>query len=188
GHAASPEQALNPIPLLLRYLDKLTHHIWEQKPGDFAPSHLEVTSIDVDNPITNVIPSRAEARANIRFHIQHTSEDIIRQVQTWATEMSSDLSVECVPNGEAFLCQDTRVTHALEKAIQSVMNIMPRYSTGGGTTDGRFVAAHCPVIEFGMVCNTIHHKNERIPVADCDNLTKIYEAFLENYFLEHDTL
>jgi succinyl-diaminopimelate desuccinylase len=184
GHAASPERARNPIPLLLRYLDKITQHVWEQDPGDFAASHLEVTSIDVGNPVSNIIPSRAEARANIRFHLQHTSNDIIRQMQTWATEMSPDLIIEFCANGESFLCQDEHMTQALEKAIKSVLNITPQYSTGGGTTDGRFISSHCPAIEFGMVCNTIHHKNERIPVADCERLTQVYEIFLQNFFLE----
>jgi succinyl-diaminopimelate desuccinylase len=76
------------------------------------------------------------------------------------------------------------VTQALEKAIKSVLNMTPKYSTGGGTTDGRFMSPYCPAIEFGMVGNTAHHRNERIPVADCERLTQVYETFLRNLFLE----
>ncbi|MDR0406689.1 MAG: succinyl-diaminopimelate desuccinylase [Holosporales bacterium] len=184
GHAACPELARNPIPILLRYIEKITHHVWEQDAGDFTSSHLEVTSIDVGNTVSNIIPCRAEAQANIRFHIQHTSASITHQLQTWAANISEDLSVEVHASGEAFLCHDESLMQMLEKAVKTVLKTTPKRSTGGGTTDGRFVSVYCPVVEFGMIGSTMHHVREHIPAADCERLTQVYEVFLDNFFLK----
>ncbi|MDR0662108.1 MAG: succinyl-diaminopimelate desuccinylase [Holosporales bacterium] len=183
GHVANPEQARNPIPILLKYLQKITTYVWEPDPGDFAPSHLEITSIDVGNPVSNIIPEQAQAYANIRFHIQHSAQTVAQRLQDLATETSEHLSVETTANGEAFLCRDVSLIQIAESAVQEVLQVTPTRGTGGGTTDGRFISPYCPVIEIGMVSRTIHHKNECIPLADCSRLTQVYEAFLRNFFL-----
>lgn len=184
GHVACPELARNPIPILLRYLEKITRPVWEQETEEFAASHLEITSIDVGNTVSNIIPCRAEARANIRFHIKHTGVRIAHQLQTMAKEISADLSVDVSPNGEAFLCKDEGLIRMLENAVGAVLKTTPQRSTGGGTTDGRFISSYCPVVEFGMVGRTMHHVQEHISTADCERLTQVYEAFLQNFFGE----
>ncbi|MDR1267696.1 MAG: succinyl-diaminopimelate desuccinylase [Holosporales bacterium] len=183
GHVANPERARNPIPILMQYLQRITTHVWESDPGDFAASNLEVTSIDVDNPVSNIIPSQAHACANIRFHIQHNSESIANTLQALAAETSECLSVETVPNGEAFLCQDEELIGITEEAVRETLHITPRRGTEGGTTDGRFVASYCPVMELGMISRTIHHKGESIPSEDCERLAQVYETFLQKFFL-----
>jgi succinyl-diaminopimelate desuccinylase len=145
----------------------------------FEPSGLQVTSIDVGNPASNVIPAAAEARLNVRFNDLHSGASLeawLRQVIARHAERF-DLIVDV--GGEAFLTAPGKFTEALAGAVRSVTGLSPRLDTGGGTSDGRFIAKYCAVAEFGLVGATMHKADECVAVADLRQLTSIYRAVLE---------
>ena len=182
GHVAYPQHADNPLPRLVRTLAALTEAVLDEGSEHFQPSNLEVTTIDVGNPVSNVIPARATATFNIRFNDTHSRASLT----TWLSEICAaragehDLEIE--PGGEAFLTPPGPLSAMIADAIEQVTGARPELSTTGGTSDARFIKNHCPVAEFGLVGQTMHKVDERVDVADLAALTEIYAAVLDAYF------
>lgn len=184
GHVAYPHLADNPVPKLIRLVHRLTTLRLDEGSTDFQPSNLEVTSIDVGNPSTNVIPAEATARFNIRFNDRWSSESLLDFLRA-----ELDVAAEGAPydlgvghHSEWFLTRSDALIAPLAAAIRDVAGIEPELSTSGGTSDARFFKGICPVVEFGLVGDTMHQVDERVPVADLLALTQIYRGFLDRYF------
>jgi succinyl-diaminopimelate desuccinylase len=186
GHVAYPERADNPIPPLLDLLDRLRARKLDGGVPHFQPSNLEITSIDVGNPTTNVIPARAKARFNIRFNIAHTGADLTRWIEDEAARVDLNFSGKVQTaihvTGEAFLTPAGAFTTLLQDCVEAETGRRPALTTGGGTSDARFIQAYAPVAEFGLVGATMHQVDERVPVSDIETLTRIYTGVLTRYF------
>jgi succinyl-diaminopimelate desuccinylase len=186
GHVAYPHRAANPIPVLLRLLTALQARVLDEGFEAFQPSNLEVTTIDVGNEASNVIPARAVARLNIRFNPSHTGAalaDWVLQEGALAGEgFAGRVTIETRINGEAFLTPRGPFTDVVAAAARAVTGREPELSTTGGTSDARFIRALCPVVEFGLVGTTMHQVDERAPVAEIHALSAIYGNLIEGYF------
>jgi succinyl-diaminopimelate desuccinylase len=184
GHVAYPQRADNPIHRLTRALAELVAEPLDAGTAWFEPSSLQITSIDVDNPATNVIPPAAAARLNIRFNDLHTGASLeawLRQVLARHAEQY-DLTVNL--SGEAFLTQPGALVETLRTAVEQASGVSPRLDTGGGTSDARFIARYCPVAEFGLVGATMHQADECVPLAELTALTRIYTQVLAAFLVK----
>ncbi len=186
GHVAYPDKAANPIPVLVRLLARLTDRRLDEGFEAFQPSNLEVTTIDVGNPATNVIPARATARLNIRFNPAHTGKALADWLAAEAMIAERDfegrVSVDCRISGEAFLTPAGPFSDLVSRAIEDETGAAPELSTTGGTSDARFIRALSPVVEFGLVGATMHQVDERVSVEDIEALGRIYERIIASYF------
>ncbi len=183
GHVAYPELAQNPIPRLVALLSGLLSEPPDRGAPHFQPSNLEVTSIDVGNPATNVIPGAATARFNVRFCPAHTPaslEDWMRRRLDAAAAGGYRLELDW--SGPAFRTEPGQLTEVVAGAVAEVTGRRPEASTGGGTSDARFIQAVCPVVEFGGVGKTMHQANEQVAVADVRTLADVYERVLLRFF------
>lgn len=185
GHVAYPHEALNPLPALTRLLDGLARATLDEGSAHFDPSTLALTSIDTGNPASNVIPNAATARFNIRFNDRHRSADLAAWVKDQAAQASAEsgvtLTVSARVSGEAFLTEPGPFSALVSEAVRAETGVTPALTTGGGTSDARFIKDHCPVVEFGLVSRTMHQVDEHTPVADVERLSRIYEAILARY-------
>ena len=186
GHVAYPERAANPAPVLVKLLDELDSHRLDYGYPEFPPSNLEITSIDIGNPAMNVIPESARGQLNIRFNPSHTGEDLmawIRERCEAAAEASGrEVAVEFLHSGDAFLTETGPFVEAVQDAVQAVTGRRPEPSTTGGTSDARFITRMAPVLELGLVGQTIHQIDEHVPVREIIDLTRVYERVIEEYF------
>lgn len=184
GHAAYPHMADNPIPHMVQQLSALIDTPLDDGTKHFQPSTLTVTTVDVGNPTSNVIPSEATARFNIRFNDSHTStsvEKLIRdRLKDRGTDVSYDLTVQV--SGESFLSPPGRLSAAISTAVQQITGKQPELSTTGGTSDARFIKDYCPVAEFGMISDTAHKTDEYVLISDIFALTDIYELVVQEFF------
>jgi succinyl-diaminopimelate desuccinylase len=145
-----------------------------------------VTSVDVGNATTNVIPAFAEARFNVRFNDRHTADSLKEQLGEQAklalsgTDLS--LSLEFEPPSVSFLTEPGPLDALLSEAVNEVTGLTPSLSTDGGTSDARFIKEYCPVVEFGLLTASIHKADENVSVADLEQLTAIYRRFIALYF------
>ncbi len=191
GHVAYPRIASNPIRALAPLLTALISPPLDQGNADFEPSNLEVTSVDVGNPATNVIPGAVRLAFNVRFNDLWTPEslsaEIARRVAAASGEMRTTLAFEPT-NAVAFLTKPGPFTDLVAAAVQDVTGRRPELSTGGGTSDARFIKKACPVIELGLVNATIHAVDERVALDDLEALSRIYERVMERYFAEFGSL
>lgn len=184
GHVAYPARADNPIPAMVRMLHALLEKL-DDGTEDFSASNLEVTSVDVGNPATNVIPATATAAFNIRFNDMWTPETLADELRARAAKAARDarVEIEFLPcNAPAFLTPTSPFTYAVSDAVAAVTGVWPELSTSGGTSDARFVQRYCPVIELGLVGDTMHMIDECVPVAELEQLTAIYRRVIEAYF------
>jgi succinyl-diaminopimelate desuccinylase len=186
GHVAYPHRAANPVPVLINFLSAVQSRVLDEGYTAFQPSNLEVTTIDVGNPATNVIPAVANARLNIRFNPGHTGEVLAAWLQAEAEKaadgFSGTVTLRCEISGEAFLTPPGPFTDLVAASVKAVSGVEPELSTTGGTSDARFIRAMCPVVEFGLVGATMHAVDERAPVAEIRTLAKIYERLIDDYF------
>lgn len=186
GHVAYPHRAANPIPVLVDILSRLQARVLDDGYTGFQPSNLEVTTIDVGNTATNVIPAAAKARVNIRFNPGHKGAELA----AWFEDVSRaaaegfDGKVEVLSkiSGEAFLTLPGDFTDVIVAAVGDATGRVPELSTTGGTSDARFIRALCPVVEFGLVGSTMHQVDERVPVEEVRQLANAYEALINRYF------
>jgi succinyl-diaminopimelate desuccinylase len=181
GHSAYPQRADNPVHRLVRVLHALTERPLDAGTDWFEPSTLQITSVDVGNPATNVIPARAEAKWNIRFNDRHTAASLEAWMRGIIGTAASRHEVAFSCSGEAFLTTPGPAVDKLVAAIAAATGVTPRLDTGGGTSDARFIARHCPVAEFGLVGSTIHQADERVPVAELHALARVYEGVLDAF-------
>jgi succinyl-diaminopimelate desuccinylase len=182
GHVAYPQDADNPIPRLLAVLARLTTLPLDAGTEHFEPSRLEITSIDVGNAATNVIPAKASARFNIRFNDRHTSASLKAMIEGVARELAAAHRLELQALGEAFFTPPGPFSALIAEAVRAETSRTPRLSTSGGTSDARFIKDYCPVAEFGLAGRTAHKVDEHVPVDDLYTLARIYARVLERYF------
>jgi succinyl-diaminopimelate desuccinylase len=186
GHAAYPDIADNPVPKLARMIDRLATAKIDDGTANFQPSNLQVTVISVPNTATNVIPANAIAKLNIRYNDAWTRPAIEAWVRDTAAKAAAELGVRFdltfAGTGDVFLTKPGALVSTLKDAIKSVTGRTPELTTGGGTSDARFIKDYCPVVEFGLVNATIHQVDEHTSVADLEALTDIYGRFIGNYF------
>ena len=186
GHTAYPHLADNPIHLIVKMLETITSKELDQGTDHFQASTIQVSTIDVNNPATNVIPAKARATFNVRFNDFHKATDIERWLReqfdmvTNQTDSSYDLITKV--SGEAFLSPPGQLSAVLSGAVTEVTGCTPVLSTSGGTSDARFIKDYCPVAEFGMVGATMHKIDESVKLVDLEALTAIYTTTLKNYF------
>jgi succinyl-diaminopimelate desuccinylase len=194
GHAAYPHLADNPVRGILQLTTALMDPPFDHGTDDFQPSNMEVTTIDVGNTAVNVIPARASASFNIRFNDTWTAESLQQEILRRLDAAAADdrlrpgrdpVAYEIVWNerpSHVFLTRNNGLIASLSGAVKSVTGLEPKLSTTGGTSDARFIKDYCPVVEFGLVGQTMHMVDERVPVAELEELTRIYLAFLEQWF------
>jgi len=181
GHVAYPQDADNPNHRLLRMLNALVAAPLDQGNAHFQPSSLQVTTIDVGNPTTNLIPARATAGFNIRFNDIHTGESLTRRLRTLLDADGSDYDLAVSVSGESFLTPPGRLSDLLTGAVRQVTGLTPELSTSGGTSDARFIKDACPVLEYGLISATAHKVDENARVADIAALTEVYRRVLDGY-------
>ncbi len=186
GHVAYPQNALNPVHVLAALVERLTGEALDSGTGEFEPSTLSFTTFDVGNPTTNVIPGEAKGGFNIRFNDLHTPESLKARIEAAAQEVAAEkggaFQFSYDVSGVAFVTKPGAFTTLLSDAVKSVIGTAPQFSTGGGTSDARFIKDHCPVVELGLSGRTMHKADECVAVADIGRLTDIYEAVLAAYF------
>ena len=186
GHVAYPHLADNPIRYLVRIMSELMSESLDYGNDFFDPSNLEFTSVDVGNRATNVIPAEASARFNVRFNDRHTQASLKNWLETRCVQAAAG-DVSCrieyaQGNSDAFLTRPGPFVDLVAGAIADVTGRKPSLSTSGGTSDARFIKDYCPVIEFGLVGQTMHQVDERVPTADLVALTAVYRRILHLYF------
>jgi len=186
GHVAYPDRAENPVRGLVALMSALMTEPLDAGSAHFQPSNLEFTSIDVGNPTVNLIPGEAKARFNIRFNDCHTQESLKQLTEQRAVKAAGGrvrFTFQWEPsNADVFVVEIGPFTDLVAGAVAEVTKRKPELSTTGGTSDARFIKNYCPVVEFGLVGQTMHQTDERVPLSDLTALTAIYRRVLEKYF------
>jgi succinyl-diaminopimelate desuccinylase len=186
GHVAYPQRALNPLPPLIALLARLQAHRLDDGYPQFQASNLEVTTVDVGNPTTNVIPARAGARLNIRFNPSHTAKSLMAWLQAECAAAQAafegKLGLTVQVSGEAFLTEPGPFVDVVAQACRDATGRTPELSTTGGTSDARFIRALCPVVELGLVGQSMHAVDEHAAVEDVHALTAVYRRLIALYF------
>ncbi|MCW2115877.1 succinyl-diaminopimelate desuccinylase [Bradyrhizobium elkanii] len=186
GHVAYPHRASNPVPDISRLIVALSDEPLDRGSAQFQASNLEFTTVDVGNTASNVIPGQARAKFNIRYNDNHTQESLRQLVDERLAKACGNrirAHIDWMPsNSNVFVTQPGPFTDLAVAAIEEITGRRPELSTSGGTSDARFISSYCPVIEFGLVGQTMHQVDERTPMADLEKLTKIYRGVLERYF------
>ena len=186
GHAAYPHRANNPLPAMMRLMDRLASHELDQGSDHFDPSTLAVVTVDTGNKATNVIPAQCRGAVNIRFNDHHSGaslSDWLRgEADKIAEEFGLQVEVEIKISGESFITPPGALSDLVSGAVEAETGVKPELSTTGGTSDARFVKAHCPVVEFGLVGQSMHQVDEHVRVEHIEQLKSIYTRVLRNYF------
>jgi len=186
GHVAYPQKARNPFDLMVRILGRLNCEILDSGNEHFQPSNLEITAIDTNNPATNVIPAKTEARFNIRYNDTYNSDSIAAHITAICHEVagaqSKDIKLSFQASGDSFLTKPDDFVTDICASITAKTGVAPEMSTGGGTSDARFITHYCPVIEFGAVAENIHGIDERANIENLEIVTGIYQDVLGRYF------
>ncbi|HVV62942.1 MAG TPA: succinyl-diaminopimelate desuccinylase [Pseudolabrys sp.] len=186
GHVAYPQRAVNPIRGLVTLVAALQAQPLDNGSAHFPPSHLEFTSLDVGNKTVNLIPGEARARFNIRFNDLHTLDSLKMLIEQRATKAAGGkikFAFQWEPsNAGVFVTEPGPFTETVANAVAEVTGRKPELSTTGGTSDARFITQYCPVVEFGLVGQTMHQVDERVPVSELHALTGIYRKILDRYF------
>ena len=178
GHVAYPHRADNPIPKLARIISALEALHLDDGTEAFQASNLELTAVDTSSKATNIIPGIARAQLNIRFNDLHRGEELIALVRRVAEEQAPGTVVEAKISGEAFLTPPGPLYELITEAIRAETGVEPILSTAGGTSDGRFLIAMCPVVDFGLPNATMHKLDEAAAVDDIAALSRIYARIL----------
>lgn len=189
GHVAYPTQFSNPAEHLVRILSMLKEQITDEGDSNFDPTHMTLTSLDSPYIASNVTPATAKATLNVRFNVHWSKHRLQQSIQDTVNEycatqkgLTFTLTFDSQAS-EAFISLEHRLEHVLKQAVYSCTKTYPRRSTSGGTSDARFIVKHCPVVEFGLLSETIHKVNECAKVSDLLRLTEIYERVLHLYYL-----
>ena len=182
GHVAYPHLADNPIPKLIKILENLINQKLDDGTEHFQPSNIEITSIDIGNTATNVIPKEASANFNIRYNDIFDREKIEEEVHNRIRSLNYDYSIKFEHSGDSFLTSPGKLTKNLSKIIEDQTGNTPELSTSGGTSDARFIKDYGNVVEFGLIGATMHKVDESASIKDIKNLTEIYYQLLKKYF------
>lgn len=187
GHVAYPQRAANPVRPLIALLARLQAHRLDEGYAEFQPSNLEITTVDVGNAATNVIPARATGRLNIRFNPAHTSGSLSAWLEAERAAAEAGfpggrIGMEVQVSGEAFLTEPGPFVDLIQEACRAALGRTPELSTTGGTSDARFIRRLCPVVELGLVGKSMHGVDEHVPAQDLLDLTRLYGVLIERYF------
>ena len=182
GHVGYPHLADNPINSLIKMLEPFVKIYLDEGTENFQPSSVMITSVDVNNNASNVIPGEVSATFNIRFNNLHTINSLKAMLKNQFNKITQNYEFDYYCNAEPFLTSDEFLKSTIEKAIKRVVKTNPKQSTSGGTSDARFISKICPVVEFGLVGKTMHKIDENVDVDDITKLVSIYSFFLSNYF------
>lgn len=195
GHVAYPHLSDNPVRSMTGLLTALMEPALDSGNQRFQPTNLEITSIDAGNPTSNVTPASITALLNVRFNDEWTPRTIAAELTRRLDQAVRDnrfrsadkkpinYDLEFIGNlSDSFLTRSDTLIEALSDAVLAVTGRKPELSTGGGTSDARFIKDYCPVVEFGLVGQTMHQVDERVAIDDLTALTQIYRGFLERYF------
>ncbi len=186
GHSAYPHRAKNPVSALARLVDRVASHPLDEGTAHFDASTLAPVTFDVGNPASNVIPAQAMARVNIRFNDAHSSASLAGWLKDEAAKVATEFGVTIDTavqvSGESFLTPPGELSGLVGRAVEAETGVKPVLSTSGGTSDARFVKDHCPVVEFGLVGQTMHQVDERVEVAQIEALKRVYGRILRDYF------
>jgi succinyl-diaminopimelate desuccinylase len=186
GHTAYPHLADNPVHHLVRMLHAITAEPLDEGTAHFQPSTLQVSTVDVGNPASNVIPAAARAAFNIRFNDRHTGARLERWLRQKFDAVTGRYELEVKVSGESFLTPPGPLSALIADAVERRLGLRPELSTTGGTSDARFIKDFCPVAEFGLAGQTMHKVDERVPLADLAGLTDIYDSILDGFFAPSD--
>ena len=185
GHVAYPEKANNPITPTMAALSKITGQI-DEGSEHFLPTNIEITSIDVNNPAHNVIPEVVNVSLNIRFNDLWNEISLMEylkgRLSSVLDEVNINFDLKKISLADVYYTGNGALSSLLQKAIFNKTKIEAKLSTFGGTSDGRFIAKYCPVVEFGLVGRSMHQVNERIKIEEFSLLTEIFQEFIDNYF------
>jgi len=186
GHAAYPHRANNPMPAMMRLMDQLASHTLDDGTDHFDPSTLAIVTVDTGNPATNVIPAETRATVNIRFNDMHSGGSLTTWLEEHAAAIRDSFCVQIELkvkiSGESFITPPGDLSDLVSKAVQAETGVTPELSTSGGTSDARFMKHHCPVVEFGLVGQSMHEVDENVEVAQIHQLKSIYTRILKDYF------
>ncbi|WP_299826021.1 succinyl-diaminopimelate desuccinylase [uncultured Roseobacter sp.] len=187
GHSAYPHRANNPLPAMMRLMDRLASHELDKGTDHFDPSTLAVVTVDTGNPATNVIPGECSSAVNIRFNDSHSGASLTQwikeQIALIETDFGVKTEVKIKISGESFLTPPGALSDLVARAVEAETGVTPVLSTTGGTSDARFVKDHCPVVEFGLVGQSMHQVDEHVEVAHIRQLKDIYTRILTEYFV-----
>jgi len=179
GHVAYPDLASNPIHHFMPALAELCAVEWDQGNDYFPPTSFQISNIHAGEGTNNVVPGEMKALFNFRFSTEVTAELLQQQTEAIFNRHYSDYSIEWQLSGNPFITEEGILTEAVKQAIYTVTRVETELSTGGGTSDGRFIApAGAQVVEIGPCNKTIHKANEEVLVDDLERLSQIYEAIL----------
>ncbi len=186
GHSAYPHRARNPLPAMVRLMDRLASHELDTGTDHFDTSTLAIVTIDTGNPASNVIPAQCRSTVNIRFNDAHSGETLTGWLRDEAAAVAQafgvDIAVDVSVSGESFLTPPGPLSDLVAAAVEAETGVVPVLSTSGGTSDARFVKDHCPVVEFGLVGKTMHQVDENVEIAQIHQLKAIYTRILRDYF------
>jgi len=184
GHAAYPHLADNPVERLVKMLSAVLDKPLDDGTEHFQPSTTVVTTIDVGNPVANVIPARAEARINVRFNDLHTGAGVETLLRRRLDDIGGDYDLDARVSGEPFLFPPGPLSNLVAGAVEKATGKRPEFSTAGGTSDARFIKDHCPVCEYGMTNQTAHKADENALVSNIRLLSDIYQSVLDGFFAD----
>lgn len=182
GHVAYPHLADNPITRLIAMLAPVNGTALDGGNDYFNPTTANVTSIDTGNEAGNVIPASVSAKFNIRFNTEHNSDDLIGWLEEHFNRVGSEWTAKWRASAQPFVTPVGSFTALMQAAIETVTGKKPVLSTSGGTSDARFITNICPVVEFGLVGQTMHQVDEHVDAADIEQLAKIYHEMLVRFF------
>lgn len=198
GHVAYPHLADNPVRGMMTLLDALLDPPFDQGSEHFQPTNLEVTTVDVGNPAVNVVPETARASFNLRFNDNWTADTLKAEITSRLERAASDRRLRPTAGADidweiawrdrpspCFLTRNDALSGTLADAVEAVTGRRPALSTSGGTSDARFIKDHCPVVEFGLVGQTMHMVDENVALADLETLTEIYRHFILDWMRRH---
>ena len=163
-------------------LEPLTEGVLDEGTEHFQPTTVAIATMDTGNQANNVIPAKTSATFNVRFNDLHTAESLEAKFRAMFDIVGGryDLRVECTSN--AFITKPGLLGDSVAAAVKDITGREPELSTSGGTSDARFIRKFCPVVEFGIVGQTMHKTDEHVRVADIEALRAIYSGMLEKFF------
>ncbi len=182
GHVAYPERADNPIHGLLPLLNALADRPLDAGHPHFPASSLQLTSVDVGNLTTNLIPAKAEARFNVRFNANFDGKSLEAELRRRLDEVRRPYDLSVSVSGESFVTEPGQLTEIVANAVQAVSGSRPEFSTSGGTSDARFIKNYCPVVELGLISATAHQVDEHVLTQDIRDLAETYRLILHAFF------
>lgn len=183
GHVAYPALADNPLPKLLKLCSALAETAFDDGNDFFPATNLEFTSIDTGNKADNVIPAKAQAQFNVRFNNIWTASSLEQRIRDVLKCVSvHGYTLTCRSNAESFLTDDAYWTAIVSGAVEKVTGRVAELSTKGGTSDARFIASYCPVVEYGLINTSAHQSNEYMPLKALHEGEEIYRAIIKGFF------